>query len=63
MLFYTFQYKPDTICPLIMSESEFFFKERHRTNINLAATFKDFKNRVPYAHLSRYKNIKKDIKI
>lgn len=49
MLFYTFQYKPDTICPLIMSESE----ERHRTNINLAATFKDFKNRVPYAHLSR----------
>lgn len=44
MLFYTFQYKPDTICPLIMSESEFFFKERHRTNINLAATFKDFKN-------------------
>lgn len=53
MLFYTFQYKPDTICPLIMSESEFFFKERNRTNINLAATFKDFKNRVPYAHLSR----------
>lgn len=43
MLFYTFQYKPDTICPLIMSESEFFLKrdtEQTSTLLQLSRTLK-----------------------